>query len=133
MANMTAQQLARQRLAQTPLTDFAPPPKKTKTEPIEAKYTKPKVILSAEERKERQKAYSRAWYERHKDYCRERSKQWAAEHRDEARKFSRNYYHAHKEQRNEYNKKWRQEHKEIYNARMREYRRKQRSKKNGLG
>ena len=75
--SMTAQQLARQRLANVDLARFAPP-KKAKPEPPEAKYTKPKVALTAEEKKERQKAYARAWYERNKDYCRERSKQWAA-------------------------------------------------------
>jgi hypothetical protein len=128
MAEPTAQQLARQRLANTDIAMFAPL-KQKKSEPETQKFTKPAVMLSAEEKKERQKDYSRAWYERHKDYCRERSKQWAAEHRDKARQFSRNYYHAHKEERNEASKKWRDEHKDIYNARMREYRRKQREKR----
>ncbi len=127
MAEPTAQQLARQRLAATDLARFAPPPKKA--EPDKPKITKPAVILSAEEKKERQRAYARAYYERNKDYCRERSKQWAAEHRDQARQFSRNYYWAHKEDRNEASKKWRDNHKDIYNARMREYRRKQREKR----
>ena len=48
MAEPTAQQLARQRLAATDLAKFAPPPpKRKKAEPEQPKYTTPAVKMSA--------------------------------------------------------------------------------------
>ena len=68
MAEPTAQQLARQKLANTDLAKFAPPPpKRKKAEPEQPKYTKQTVKMSAEERKAKQKAYAHAYYIAHKD------------------------------------------------------------------
>ncbi len=59
MPKQTAQQLARQKLASTDLSKFAPqPPKRKKAEPEPPKYTKTAVKISAEERKENKKAYA---------------------------------------------------------------------------
>lgn len=67
MAEPTAQQLARQRLAATDIAKFAPPPKRKKAEPEPTKYTKPSVKTIADERKAHMKAYAHAYYLAHKE------------------------------------------------------------------
>lgn len=133
MAEPTAQQLARQRIAKVDIAQFAPkPPKKSGPVP-KPKATKPpkppRVILTPEERKAKARQYNHDWYFAHKEHCLAQSKKWAQVNRDKTRKSCRDYYAAHKDDRNAASKKWRQEHKEEYNARMREYRRKQREKR----
>lgn len=59
MAEPNAQQLARQKLANTDLAKFAPPqPKRKNAEPEPPKYTTPAVKTSAEKRKAHKKAYA---------------------------------------------------------------------------
>ena len=63
MIKPTAQQLARQKLAATDLSKFAPPPpKRKKAEPEQTKYTNPAVRMIADERKAYMKAYAHAYY-----------------------------------------------------------------------
>lgn len=132
MAEPTAQQLARQRIAKVDITKFAPkPPKKSGPVPKQKAPKpprKPRVILTPEERKAKARQYNHDWYVAHKEHCLAQSKKWAQENRDKTRKSCRDYYAAHKDARNAASKKWREEHKDIYNARMREYRRKQMEK-----
>ena len=76
MAETTAQQLARQRLAATEIAKFAPPPKMKKSEPEPTKYTTPAVRMSEEERKAKQKAYAHAYYLAHKEEQKKRNEEY---------------------------------------------------------
>ena len=76
MPKPTAQQLARQRLANTDLSKFAPPPKRKKDDPEPTKYTKQAVKTSAEERKAHKKAYAHAYYLAHKDEKKKRDAEY---------------------------------------------------------
>ena len=142
MAEMTAQQIARKRLAQMDIAMFAPPPKKTKPEPIEAKYTKPKVILSAEERKEKVKEYNHNWYVTHKEHKKEierkrreanpesyrsNSLKWYYENHEKCCEKHREWYRKNKEHKYEYMKEWRKKHPGYYTKEAKLAR----SKKNG--
>lgn len=113
MAEPTAQQLARQRLAATDLEKFAPPPpKRKKAEPEPPKYTKPAVKMSAEERKAKQKAYAHAYYLAHKDEKKKRDAEYRQKNPELYRSNSLQWYYDHKEHCNARNKEWREAHKE---------------------
>ncbi len=113
MAEPTAQQLARQRLAATDLTKFAPPPpKRKKAEPEQPKYTTPAVKMSAEERKAKQKAYAHAYYLAHKDEKKKRDAEYRQKNPELYRSNSLQWYYDHKEHCNARNKEWREAHKE---------------------
>lgn len=69
MAEPTAQLLARQRLAATDLTKFAPPPPKRKKDyPEPPKYTTQAVKTGAEERKARKLESHQKWIANHPGY-----------------------------------------------------------------
>lgn len=113
MANPTAQQLARLRLAATNLTKFAPPPpKRKKDEPEPPKYTKPAVKMSAAERKAHKKAYAHAYYIAHKDEKKKRDAEYRQKNPELYRSNSLQWYYDHKEHCNARNKEWRESHKE---------------------
>lgn len=110
MAEPTAQQLARQRLANTDITKFAPPPPKRKK--VEPKYTTPAVKTSAEERKTYRKAYAHAYYLAHKDEKKTRDAEYRQKNPEVYRSNSLQWYYDHKEHCNARNKEWRESHKE---------------------
>ena len=113
MANPTAQQLARLRLAATNLTKFAPPPpKRKKDEPEPPKYTTPAVKTSAEERKAHKKAYAHAYYIAHKDEKKKRDAEYRQKNPELYRSNSLQWYYDHKEHCNARHKEWRESHKE---------------------
>ena len=113
MAEPTAQQLARQRLAATDLAKFAPPPpKRKKAEPEPPKYTKQAVKTSAEERKAHKKAYAHAYYIAHKDEKKKRDAEYRKNHPEAYRSNSLQWYYENKDRCNARNKEWREAHKE---------------------
>lgn len=112
MAEPTAQQLARQRLAAIDIAKFAPPPKRNKAEPEQTKYTKPAVKISAEERKAYKKAYAHAYYLAHKDEKKKRDAEYRKKNPEAYRSNSLQWYYDHKEHCNARNKEWREAHKE---------------------
>ena len=113
MPKPTAQQLARQKLANIDLSKFAPqPPKKKKAEPEPPKYTKPAVKISAEERKAHKKAYAHAYYLAHKDEKKKRDTEYRKKNPELYRSNSLQWYYENKERCNERNKEWRETHKE---------------------
>ncbi|MBR2863082.1 MAG: hypothetical protein IKB97_05945 [Bacteroidaceae bacterium] len=113
MAEPTAQQLARQRLAETDLTKFAPPPpKRKKDDPEPTKYTTPAVKTSAEERKAHKKAYAHAYYLAHKDEKKKRDAEYRQKNTEVYRSNSLQWYYENKDRCNARNKEWRESHKE---------------------
>ena len=112
MAEPTAQQLARQRLAATDIAKFAPPPKMKKDEPEPTKYTKPAVKTSAEERKAHMKAYAHAYYIAHKEEQKKRNEAYRKKNPEEYRSKSLQWYYENKDHCNARNKEWRESHKE---------------------
>ena len=111
MPKPTAQQLARQRLANTDLAKFAPPPKRKKAKP-EPPYTKPAVKTSAEERKAYKKAYAHAYYLAHKDEKKKRDAEYRQKNPEVYRSNSLQWYYENKDRCNARNKEWRESHKE---------------------
>ena len=112
MPKPTAQQLARQRLANTDLAKFAPPtPKRKKSEPEQPKYTKQSVKTSAEERKAHKKAYAHAYYLAHKDEKKKRDAEYRQKNPEVYRSNSLQWYYENKEHCNARNKEWRESHK----------------------
>jgi len=94
MASMSAQQLARQRLAATDVAKFAPPPpKRKKAEPEPPKYTKQTVKMSAEERMAKQKAYAHAYYLAHKDEKKKRNAEYRQKNPELYRSNSLQWYY----------------------------------------
>ena len=112
MAEPTAQQLARQRLAATDIAKFAPQPKRKKDEPEPTKYTNPSVKNSAEERKAHMKAYAHAYYLAHKEEQKKRNEEYRKKNPEAYRSNSLQWYYDHKEHCNARNKEWRESHKE---------------------
>ena len=112
MAEPTAQQLARQKLANTDLSKFAPPSKRKKAEPEQPKYTKPAVKMSAAERKAKQKAYAHAYYIAHKDEKKKRDAEYRKKNPELYRSNSLQWYYDHKEHCCQKNREWRETHKE---------------------
>ena len=112
MAEPTAQQLARQRLAATDIAKFAPPSKRRKADPEPTKYTKPAVRMSEEERKAKQKAYAHAYYLAHKEEHKKRNEEYRKKNPEAYRSNSLQWYYDHKEHCNAINKEWRESHKE---------------------
>lgn len=113
MAEMNAQQLARQKLANTDLTKFAPPlHKRKKAEPEPPKYTKQAVKTSAEERKAYKKAYAHAYYLAHKDEKKKRDAEYRQKNPELYRSNSLQWYYDHKEHCREKNREWRESNKE---------------------
>lgn len=113
MTKPTAQQLARQRLAVTDLSKFAPPPPKMKKSgPEPPKYTTQAVKTSAEERKAHKKAYAHAYYLAHKDEKKKRDAEYRKKNPKLYRSNSLQWYYDHKEHCNARNKEWRESHKE---------------------
>lgn len=113
MAEPTAQQLARQRLAAIDLTKFAPPPPKSKKDdPEPTKYTKQAVKTSAEERKAHKKAYAHAYYLAHKDEKKKRDAEYRQKNPEVYRSNSLQWYYENKDRCNARNKEWRESHKE---------------------
>lgn len=113
MAEPTAQQLARQRLAATDLAKFAPPPsqrKKAESEP--PKYTTQAVKTGAEERKAYKKAYAHAYYLAHKDEKKKRDAEYRQKNPELYRSNSLQWYYDHKEHCRQKNREWRESHKE---------------------
>lgn len=111
MAEPSAQQLARKRLAATDLAKFAPPPKRKKAEPEPTKYTTPAVKMSAEERKAKQKAYAHAYYLAHKDEKKKRDAEYRKNHPEAYRSNSLQWYYENKDRCNARNKEWRESNK----------------------
>ena len=98
MAEPTAQQLARQRLAATDLSKFAPPPPKSKkSDPEQTKFMKPAVKMSAEERKAKQKAYAHAYYLAHKDEKKKRDAEYRQKNPEVYRSNSLQWYYENKD------------------------------------
>jgi hypothetical protein len=113
MPKPTAQQLARQRLAATDLSKFAPAtPKRKKAEPEPPKYTKSAVRMSAEKSKEHKKAYAHAYYIAHKDEKKKRDAEYRQKNPEVYRSNSLQWYYEHKDHCNARNKEWRETHKE---------------------
>lgn len=112
MAEPTAQQLARQRLAATDISKLAPPPKRKKDEPEPTKYTNPSVKTSEDERKARMKAYAHAYYLAHKEEQKKRNEEYRKKNPEACRSNSLQWYYDHKEHCNARNKEWRESHKE---------------------
>ena len=113
MPKPTAQQLARQRLANTDLSKFAPPPhKRKKDNPEPTKYTKQAVKTSAEERKAHNKAYAHAYYLAHKDEKKKRDAEYRQKNPEVYRSNSLQWYYENKDRCNARNKEWRESHKE---------------------
>lgn len=113
MAEQTAQQLARQKLANTDLAKFAPaPPKSKKDDPEPTKYTKQAVKTSAEERKAHKKAYAHAYYIAHKDEKKKRDAEYRQKNPEVYRSNSLQWYYENKDRCNARNKEWRETHKE---------------------
>ena len=110
MPKPTAQQLARQRLAATDLSKFAPP-KRKKSEP-EPPYTKTAVRIIAEERKAYKKAYAHAYYLAHKDEKKKRDAEYRQKNPELYRSNSLQWYYENKDRCNARNKEWRETHKE---------------------
>ena len=112
MAEPTAQQLARQKLANTDLSKFAPPSKRKKAEPEQPKYTTPAVKTSAEERKAYRKTYAHAYYLAHKDEKKKRDAEYRQKNPEVYRSNSLQWYYENKDRCNARNKEWRETHKE---------------------
>lgn len=112
MPKPTAQQLARQRLAATDLSKFAPPPPKRKKSEPEPPYTKTSVRIIAEERKAYKKAYARAYYLAHKDEKKKRDAEYRQKNPELYRSNSLQWYYDHKEHCSQKNREWRESHKE---------------------
>ena len=98
MAEPTAQQLARQKIANTDLAKFAPPPTKRKT--IE------------DERNAHRKAYAHAYYLAHKEEQKKRNEEYRKKNPEAYRSNSLQWYYDHKDHCNARNKEWRESHKE---------------------
>ena len=111
MPKPTAQQLARQRLAATDLSKFAPPPKRKKDDPEPTKYTKQAVKTSAEDRKAHKKAYAHAYYLAHKDEKKKRDAEYRQKNPELYRSSSLQWHYEHKDRCNARNKEWRESHK----------------------
>lgn len=112
MAEPTAQQLARQRLAAIDIAKFAPaPPKRKKDDPEPTKYTKQAVKTSAEERKAHKKAYAHAYYLAHKDEKKKRDAEYRQKNPEVYRSNSLQWYYENKDRCNARNKEWRESHK----------------------
>lgn len=113
MAEPTAQQLARQKIANTDLAKFAPPPpKRKKDEPEPTKYTTQAVKTGAEERKAHKKAYAHAYYLAHKEEQKKRNEEYRKKNPEAYRSNSLRWYYSNKELCNARNKEWRESHKE---------------------
>lgn len=112
MAEPTAQQLARQRLAATDISKFAPQPKRKKAEPEPTKYTNPAVNTFEDERKAHMKAYAHAYYLAHKEEQKKRNEEYRNKNPEAYRSNSLQWYYDHKEHCNLRNKEWRESHKE---------------------
>lgn len=113
MAEPTAQQLARQKMAATDLARFAPPqPQRKKSKPEPPKYTKQAVKTSAEERKAARKAYAHAYYLAHKEEKKKRDAEYRKNNPELYRSYSLQWYYDHKDRCNARNKEWRESHKE---------------------
>ena len=113
MPKPTAQQLARQRLANTDIAKFAPPPpKRKKAEPEQKKFMKPAVKTSAEERKAYKKAYAHAYYLAHKDEKKKRDAEYRKKNPELYRSNSLQWYYDHKEHCLQKNREWRESNKE---------------------
>lgn len=112
MTKPTAQQLARQKLANTDLSKFAPQPKMKKAEPEPPKYTKPAVKTIADERKAHKKAYAHAYYLAHKDEKKKRDAEYRKKNPELYRSNSLQWYYENKDRCNARNKEWRESHKE---------------------
>lgn len=112
MAEPTAQQLARQRLAATDIAKFAPPPKRKKDEPEPPKYTTPAVKKIEDERNAHRKAYAHAYYLAHKEEQKKRNEEYRKKNPEAYRSNSLQWYYDHKEHCNARNKEWRESHKE---------------------
>lgn len=125
MAEPTAQQLARQRLAQVDIAKFAPPPpKRKKSEPEPPKYTKPKVQLTAEERAAKKKAYNHDYYLSHKEEIRAKNDAFRKAHPHTYTSSSLRWYYSHREHCLEKNREWRMNNKERKVEYSREWRKK---------
>ena len=111
MSKPTAQQLARQRLANTDLAKFAPPSKRKMSLPEPPKYTTPAVKTGAEERKAYRKAYAHAYYLAHKDEKKKRDAEYRQKNPEVYRSNSLQWYYDHKDRCNARNKEWRESHK----------------------
>ena len=111
MAEPTAQQLARQKLANTDLAKFAPT-KRKKDEPETTKYTTPAVKTIADERKAQMKAYAHAYYLAHKEEQKKRNEEYRKKNPEAYRSNSLQWYYANTEHCNARNKEWRESHKE---------------------
>lgn len=112
MAEPTAQQLARQKLAATDIAKFAPPPKRKKAEPEQTKYTKPAVRMISEERKAHMKAYAHEYYLAHKEEQKKRNEEYRKKNHEAYLSNSLQWYYDHKDHCNARNKEWRESHKE---------------------
>lgn len=112
MTKPIAQQLARQKLANTDLAKFAPPPKRKKAEPEPPKYTTQAVKTGAEERKAHKKAYAHAYYLAHKDEKKKRDAEYRQKNPEVYRSNSLQWYYDHKDRCNARNKEWRESHKD---------------------
>lgn len=111
MTKPTAQQLARQKLANTDLAKFAPPSKMKNAEPEPPKYTTPAVKTGAEERKAYRKAYAHAYYLAHKDEKKKRDAEYRQKNPEVYRSNSLQWYYENKDRCNARNKEWRESHK----------------------
>ncbi len=112
MAEPTAQQLARQRLAKTDIAIFAPPQKPKETEPEPPKYTTTAVKTSAAERKAHKKAYAHDYYLAHKDEKKKRDAEYRQNNPEVYRSNSLQWYYDHKEHCRQKNREWRESNKE---------------------
>ena len=113
MAEPTAQQLARQKIANTDFAKFAPPPiKRKKSEPEPTKYTTPAVKKIEDERNAHRKAYAHAYYLAHKEEQKKRNEEYRKKNPEAYRSNSLQWYYDHKEHCNARNKEWRESHKE---------------------
>lgn len=143
MAEPTAQQIARQRLAATDLSKFAPQtPKRKKSEPEPTKYTTPKVQLAVEERAAKKKAYNHDYYLSHKEekkeleakrraenpgYYRSNSLRWYYAHHEEQCAKHRDWYRNNKERKTEYMREWRKKHPGYFSKKAKEERKNRRN------
>ena len=123
MAELTAQQLARRRLASIDIARFAPPPPEHRNEPEKPKFTDPTVKLSDDERRAKNKAYQHAYYMAHRD---ERRAEYAERKKANPgqRSSSLEWYYRNHEHCAENNRKWREKNQDRKTEYMREWRRK---------
>lgn len=113
MAEPNAQQLARQKLANTDIAKFAPQhPKRKKAEQEPPKYTTPAVKTSADERKAYRKEYAHAYYLAHKDEIKKLNAEYRKKNPELYRSNSLQWYYDHKDRCNARNKEWCESHKE---------------------